>query len=50
MSNDDGDRYYYLITRSKYTGMYCRYVESLKLIALQTIVVDVDDDSNFLLY
>ena len=48
MSNDDSGRCYDIIVCSKYTSMYCRYVESLKLIALQTNILDIDDDDDFL--
>jgi hypothetical protein len=48
MSDDDGDRCNYLITRSKYSNMYCKYVESLKFVTPQTNIID--DGSNVVLY
>jgi hypothetical protein len=50
MSNNDDDRYYCLITRTKYINMYCKGVESLEFITLQTNILDIGDDSDFLLY
>ena len=47
MSDDDGDRCNYLITCRLYTKVYYGYAKSLKLIALQTPMMDNDDYDGF---
>ena len=47
MSDDDGNRCCSLITCRLYTKVYYGYAKSMKLIALQTPMMDNDDDDGF---